>query len=159
MEAGIQRMDPERTLRREPEMKALSRSRNRAFTLIELIAVMVVLAILAGVAIPKMFDYSEQAKISAVKGTLGGVRSGIANFRANAAVNGAVAYPTLAELEALGTVMQEPIPENPFNNSNDVQAATYNAGNPPVSGNAGWNYDAANGRFWANSDENGENEF
>jgi prepilin-type N-terminal cleavage/methylation domain-containing protein len=136
-------------------MKAMNRNRYRAFTLIELIAVMVVLAILAGVAIPKMFDYSEQAKISSVKGTLGGVRSGIANFRANAAVQGAVAYPTLAELESLGTVMQEPIPENPFNNSADVQAATWNEANPPVSGNSGWNYDATAGRFWANSNEVG----
>ena len=36
----------------------------RAFTLIELIAVIVVLAILAGVAIPKYFDYAQNAKIS-----------------------------------------------------------------------------------------------
>ena len=140
-------------------MHMAKRSRTRAFTLIELIAVMVVLAILAGVAIPKMFDYSEQAKISAVKGTLGGVRSGVANFRANAAVQGEAAYPTLQELETLGEVMQEPIPENPFNNSADVQAATWNEANPPVSGNAGWNYDEAEGRFWANSNEVGENEF
>ena len=37
-------------------MHMAKRSRTRAFTLIELIAVMVVLAILAGVAIPKMFE-------------------------------------------------------------------------------------------------------
>ena len=45
---------------------------HRGFTLIELVAVIVVLAILAGVAIPKYFDYSAQAKVSATKGTLGG---------------------------------------------------------------------------------------
>jgi general secretion pathway protein G len=126
--------------------------RRRAFTLVELIVVIVVLAILSGVAIPKYFDYANQAKESACKGTLGAVRSGIANFYANALVNnGAAAYPTLTQLQTLGTVMQEAIPENPYNESATIQAATW-ASTPPVSGNAGWNYDAASGKFWANTD-------
>src|SRR5215470_16200384 len=88
----------------------------RAFTLIELIAVIVVLAILSGVAIPKYFDYAANAKISATKGVLGGTRSAVANFYANSAANGAAAYPTLAQMQTTGTVMQEPIPANAFNN-------------------------------------------
>ena len=52
----------------------------KGFTLIELIAVIVVLAILAGVALPKYFDYSANAKTSACKGTLGGIRAGIKAF-------------------------------------------------------------------------------
>ena len=133
--------------------------KRRGFTLIELIAVIVVLAILAGVALPKYFDYAAQAKESACKGVLGGVRAGVANFYANSAINGAAAYPTLAELQTLGTVMQEPIPENPYNGDNTVGAGTWNVANPPVSGNDGWNYDAAAGKFWANSSTVGENEF
>src|SRR4029077_9339667 len=58
----------------------------RAFTLIELIVVIVVLAILAGVAIPKYIDYTSNAKASATRGVLGGVRSAIANFYANSAL-------------------------------------------------------------------------
>ena len=108
--------------------KRMQRSR-RGFTLIELIAVIVVLAILAGVALPKYFDYAAQAKESACKGALGGVRAGVANFYANSAITGTAAYPTLLQLETQGTVMQEPIPENPYNGDNDVQAlAIYNAG-------------------------------
>ena len=139
-------------------LKRIARNR-KGFTLIELIAVIVVLAILAGVALPKYFDYAAQAKESACKGVLGGVRAGIANYYANAAISGTAAYPTLAQLETLGTVMQETIPENPYNGSSDIAAGTWDAADPPVSGTDGWNYDASNGKFWANSDTVGENEF
>ncbi len=136
----------------------------RAFTLIELIAVIVVLAILSGVALPKFFDYSSKAKESACMGALGGVRSAIMNFHSNSVVEsidtGATpAYPTLTELETTGTVMQDTIPDNPYNGSNDVQAATWDVEDPPVSGDAGWNYDASSGKFWANTDTVGENEW
>src|SRR6267142_554603 len=97
-------------------MNRVPQTRTRkAFTLIELIAVIVVLAILAGVALPKYFDYSANAKSSSCKGTLGGVRAAVANFYANSALTAAAAYPTYVQLNTLGTVMQEPLPQNPYN--------------------------------------------
>lgn len=133
---------------------------HRGFTLIELIAVIVVLAILAGVAIPKYFDYSAQAKVSATKGTLGGMRAGIANFFANAAINGTAAYPTYAEFNTLGTVMQEQLPDNPYANDNTVRDAvgTWTA-TPPIVGAQGWAYDVTNGKVWANSNVAGEKDW
>jgi len=122
----------------------------RAFTLVELIAVVVVLAILSAVAIPKYIDYATQAKSSACRATLGAARSAIANFYSNSASNGSTAFPTLTELNTVGTVMQEPIAVNPFNNSATVAAATWSA-TPPTTGSAGWNYDATAGKFWANT--------
>jgi prepilin-type N-terminal cleavage/methylation domain-containing protein len=127
-------------------MSAIARNRTvarRAFTLIELIAVLVVLAILSGIALPRYFDYSDRARSSALQGALGGVRTGIASFYANGSVDGNAAYPTLAELTTVGTVMQEAIPDNPYNGSNEVVAAASLAAansRTTVAGDAGWVY-------------------
>jgi MSHA pilin protein MshA len=141
----------------------------KGFTLIELMAVVLILAILAGVALPKFFDYQAQAKVASCKGTLGGVRAGVANFYANAAIGGTAAYPTTAQLTTTGTVMMEAIPENPYNNKNAVfDATTGNAAARDTDlGGAntnGWAYYAGtvSGKpavFWANTDTVGENTF
>ncbi len=132
-------------------------STSRAFTLIELVAVIVVLAILAGVAIPKYIDYAANAKASACKGILGGVRSAIANFYANSAVSGTPVFPTLVQMQTVGTVVTEAVPANPYNNLATITSAVW-ATTPPVTGSFGWNYDATTGRFWANSTSSGVNE-
>lgn len=125
----------------------------KAFTLVELIVVIVVLAILSGIAIPRYIDYSARAKESAARATLGAARSGIANFYANSALTTTPTWPTLAQMQALGTVMQEAIPGNPYkaSSSNAIQAKTWDNTNPTDAAAAGWNYDATQGKFWANS--------
>ncbi len=145
----------------------------RGFTLIELIAVVVILAILAGVALPRYFDYAAQAKSAATKGTLGGCRAGIANYLANEVItNGTALYPTLVQLETLGTVMQEAIPDNPYDtgaNPNVVNLATAAEAAartvPVLSGTGGWAYYVDNAltppayTFYANTNTTGENDF
>ncbi len=130
--------------------------RSRAFTLIELIAVIVVLAILSGIAIPRYIDYSVRAREAAAKGTLGPVRSAIANFYSNSSVTGVPAWPTLEQMQTFGAhgVMQEALPPNPYNNSAEIKAATW-AETPPVSGPEGYAYDPTTGKFWLNSNTPG----
>jgi MSHA pilin protein MshA len=48
----------------------LKKSNQKGFTLIEIIAVLVILGILAAVAIPKYFDLQQEAKNKAAKGAL-----------------------------------------------------------------------------------------
>lgn len=55
---------------RPADLHAMRTHRQPAFTVVELIVVIVVLAILAGVAIPKYFDYSTRARASALSGSL-----------------------------------------------------------------------------------------
>lgn len=137
------------------------------FTLIELIAVIVILAIMAGVALPRYFDYAAQAREAACRGTLGGVRAGIANYYANEAINGAAQYPTAVQLGTLGTVMQEQIPDNPYNDLNTIEAIAVKATATSrlTDGSTGWRFYVDNAAsppeyvIWPNTNTVGENDF
>ena len=108
---------------------------------------------------------SRQAKEASCKGTLGGVRAGIANFYANEAItSGTAAYPTLTELTD-GSTMQESLPENPYNDSSDVATATTgeSAARTVIGGGSGWAYydgsAGGNAVFYANTNTINENSF
>jgi len=134
---------------------------NSGFTLIELVIIIVVLGILAAIAIPKYQDISSDAREAACRGALGGLRSGITIWYANQAVTtGTATWPTGADLNSIGSVMEQEIPQNPYCDEADYPdsiVTTASAKGTLVGTDCGWAYNPATGELWANTNDVGEN--
>ena len=91
------------------------------FTLIELVIIIVVLGILAGVAIPRYVNMVDEAREKACLGALGGVRSGISIYYANMALTtGAATWPPMDSLTTVGVVMEHGMPKNPYQSDSNA---------------------------------------
>lgn len=71
----------------------------KAFTLIELVFVIVILGILATVAIPKLIVTRDDAEIAKAKSQIAAVRSGIQLKRNEMILSGTQGYPKATDLE------------------------------------------------------------
>ena len=136
-------------------------ARRNAFTLIEVLIVVVIMAILAATIIPQFTDSTKDAKASTVKFNLATLRSQIQLYRAQH--NGTNPTATLVELtqttDASGTAgtgatfvfgpyLRE-IPTNPFTNSKTVKVITTDpAVAADVTSTDGWIYNATTGNIW-----------
>ncbi len=133
---------------------------HKGFTLIELVIIIVILGILAAVAIPKYKNISSEAKESATRAALGGLRSGITIYYANQAVTtGTAAWPPLDSLKEVGVVMEQSIPKNPFQsdaNAPDSIVTGVTKG-VVVGARGGWAYKPSTGEIWPNTTSAGEN--
>lgn len=136
-------------------------SRRTAFTLVEILIVVVILAILAAAVIPQFTDSTKDAKTSTALYNLSTLRSQLAIYKAqhngtNPALANVVTQLTTATTATgaaggtLGPYLQV-IPDNPLvtTNMNTIVAP---AAVPPVAvvANAGWLYDVGTGNFWVN---------
>jgi prepilin-type N-terminal cleavage/methylation domain-containing protein len=132
----------------------------KGFTLIELVIIIVILGILAAVAIPKYKNISSQAKESATRAALGGLRSGVTIYYANQAVTtGNAVWPPIDSLRTIGVVMEQSIPKNPFQsdaNAPDSIVTGVTKG-VAVGARGGWAYKPSSGEVWPNTTVAGEN--
>jgi general secretion pathway protein G len=138
-------------------------NRRQAFTLIEVLIVVVIMAILAATIIPQFTDSTKDAKASTVKFNLATLRSQIQLYRTQH--NGTNPSADLSELTTTtdasgakgtgatfvyGPYLRE-IPVNPFSNLKSVKTISTD---PAVaadctSGNGGgWIYNATTGNIW-----------
>ena len=123
--------------------------RRAAFSLVELVVVVLIIGILAAVAAPRMFDTAGNARDAATKASLGIVRDAIELFRSQ---NGS--YPLATNLPtAIKPFMRGTFPSVQTtlatNQNNSVATSTVDP-IAVVAGTAGWAYNQTTGEFVVN---------
>jgi general secretion pathway protein G len=132
-------------------MKSHLRKKNSraAFSLVELVVVVLIIGILAAVAAPRMFDTAGNARDAATKASLGVVRDAIELHRSQ---NGT--YPPVATLAtALKPYMKGTFPSVQTTIATNQNNTVVGSSADPivvVAGAAGWVYNATTGEFCVN---------
>ena len=134
-------------------MKSLKSNTQKrsAFSLVELVVVVLIIGILAAVAAPRMFNTAGDARDSATKASLGVVRDSIELYKAQTG-----AYPPVATVSTVlrpyinGAFPKVQTTAVPVANQNATVVA--NTGNPIATpaGTAGWAYNDTTGEFVVN---------
>ena len=127
--------------------------KEKGFTLIELVIVLILLGILAAVAVPKFIDLQDEAKKNAVKGAVASVRSAINIYSADKRLKGYTVYSSIypKNENALKALFNNnKLPKNPINNLDTVLVdSSKNFGNIDNTNTNGWIYNNQQGLFWS----------
>ena len=123
----------------------------RGLTLIELIVAVVVIGIMIAFALPPYQQLSAEAKEASCEAALAGVRAAIENYRSAMSEEDSATWPTLEQLNTVGLVIQQVIPDNPYSTGrvrNRVMIGKL-SGVTVTDGTVGaWCYDESTGEFW-----------
>jgi general secretion pathway protein G len=127
-------------------------NRKRAFTLIEVLIVVIIMAVLAATIIPQFADSTTDAKRSALEFNLHTMRSQAELYKMHGG-----SYPaTLKDLTSTTPDGYGPyidaVPENPFNGSS-AEAAVSSVPTGPNATGEGWLYMKSTGQIWGNCAE------
>jgi general secretion pathway protein G len=143
--------------------------RRSAFTLIEVLIVVIIMAILAATVIPQFSASTTDAKRSSLKFNVQTINTQIqlyqqhhngklptfANFSIQLTKPTDITGSTSGTNLTYGPYIMGQLPTNPYNNSNAIVKVAVAGAVPTaiVSGGAGWQYDETNGGFYANNAE------
>jgi len=142
-----------------------SRRRN-AFTLIEVLIVVIIMAVLAATIIPQFTTSTKDAKVSSLKFNMHTLRSQLELYKAqHSGTYPAVVGTTIPNLTQKtnedGTTTGTPtlgpyvdqIPPNPMNGLNTVKSVSLSGAKPTSGSGSGWQYDVDTGAIWPDDTE------
>jgi prepilin-type N-terminal cleavage/methylation domain-containing protein len=130
-------------------------TRRSGFTLVELVVVIMILGILAGVAAPRFLNTSGAATDNGLRQTLAVIRDAIELYTATPVADGGGGglLPTAAANLAadIGPFLRGDFPPCPVGANAGSAAVAAIAEADPSAGTEGWRYDSATGHFGVNS--------
>lgn len=125
-----------------------NRRNNKAFTLVEILIVVVILGILAAIVVPQFTNATQDAQTGNLRSQIKSISNQIELYKAR--TNN---YPDLVGngwTDMTNGGYLKAAPKNPFNNSSTVVAGAFAAdGSVAGQAGAGWVYDQATGQFSA----------
>lgn len=121
--------------------------KRKGFTLVELVIVIAILGILAGVAIPAYADLQAQARSSQAQATLGSFRSALGIYYGK----NKGTWPTLANLPTLFADGVLPTPIISSDSAKNINTAVAWVTGGPSADVGGWMYNATTGTIQINS--------
>ena len=126
-------------------MSRMIKRDNRGFTLIEMLIVIVVIAILALIVIPRLLGAGRKAKESALRGDLQQLRNSIQQFEADcgdfpAALAGLMTAPAAGSNGGNGIALDTGAWKGPY-----MRTPDNNLPKDPFTGSANWTYTATSG--------------